>query len=124
MFCILPPKKDSSTSTAPPSFPPSLVPRSYPCHCQSQPMQHKPCGLLSDSQSTANLMTTDSVFAVGQHPHCWHPLLQGDRRILENSSQLDGELTTAFAAFPALLSLEVVRLFSEAAGGLRALRPA
>src|ERR1017187_3299668 len=66
-------------------------------HGQSQTVHHEPCRLLSDSESTANLMTTHAILAIGQHPHGRHPLLQGNRRIFEYCSQFYRELTATLA---------------------------
>jgi hypothetical protein len=38
------------------------------------------------------------VFAIGQHPGSHEPFIQADRRILENGSDLDGELTLGVMA--------------------------
>ncbi len=40
-----------------------------------------------------NLVTADTVLAVGDHPHCGQPLVQTDRRIFHDGADLDGELT-------------------------------
>src|SRR5712664_131954 len=67
--------------------------------CQTQTMENKPRGLLSNSQSPPDLIGTDSVLAVDQHPKSDEPLVQCDCGILEYRSYLDGEL---FGAFPVL----------------------
>src|ERR1039458_6113430 len=87
-------------------------------------MQHEPCGLLSNPDSAMNLPRRNTVLAVCYHPHCREPLLQRDWRVLEDSPQLDAELPSALAALESLLSLEVVRLFSETGGTLWAIGPA
>lgn len=71
-----------------------------------------------------NLITADSVPAVDDLPERGKPFLERDRGVLENSSELDGELAAALAAFPAFLSLEVVRLLGGARRAFWAFRPA
>src|SRR5208282_1375606 len=66
-------------------------------HSQSNPMQHKPCGLLSDTQRTMNLPTANAIFAVGDHPHYRQPLLQAERGILEDRPCLEAELCLRMA---------------------------
>src|ERR1019366_6089454 len=63
-------------------------------------LQHEPCGLLSDTQSTVNLHAGDSVLAVDQQPKSGHPLIEAERRILENRSQFQSELLLALVAKP------------------------
>jgi len=63
-------------------------------------MHHEPCGLLGDAKSAANLVGTDSILAVDQHPYGNHPLVHSDCGILKNRSYLDGELLLAFLAEP------------------------
>jgi CheY-like chemotaxis protein len=61
-------------------------------HCQADAMQHKPSRLLSDLHVSRNLVTADTVLAVGDHPHRHEPLIQSDCRILHDGSDLDGKL--------------------------------
>lgn len=62
-------------------------------HRQPDALKHEPSGLLSDSKSAMDLVRTDSVFAVGNHPHGGKPLVQTNGGILENSPNLDRELS-------------------------------
>jgi hypothetical protein len=39
-----------------------------------------------------NLVAADSVLAVGDHPHSHQPLIEADRRVFKDCSDLDGEL--------------------------------
>jgi hypothetical protein len=59
---------------------------------QTDAMQHKPCRLLSNADSTGDLIARDSVAAIRQHPNGNDPLLDSDRRILEYGSDLGGKL--------------------------------
>ncbi len=73
-----------------------------------------------------NFVRGNSVLAANEHPKSREPLLQRDRRILEDSLNFDGELATAVAAFPTLLSLQVVGVLcvlAKAIGAARAIRP-
>ena len=71
-------------------------------------MEHKPRGLLSDSKRPCDLTTGDAILAIQDEPHSWKPLIQTERRILENGPNLDGELPPGMpdAALPAKLILE------------------
>src|ERR1700688_1702958 len=61
-------------------------------HCKANPMKHDPCRLLSDFNVARNLVAADSVLAVSDHPSCDHPLIQRNRGIFHDGSNLDGEL--------------------------------
>jgi len=74
-----------------------------------------------------NFPRANAVLAASQHPKRGEPFLQRDWRVLENGINLDRELATARAAFPPLLSLEVVGIHGIPAGTVRAtdtVRPA
>ena len=88
--------------------------------CQSQAMQHEPCGLLRHAKVTVNFVRANSVFTANQHPESRKPFLQRDRRILEDGLNLDRKLATAVPALPALLCLEVVGIFGILANTIRA----
>src|SRR5258708_4947529 len=62
-------------------------------HRKANPLKHEPCRLLSNANISRNLVTGHAVFAIGEHPRRSEPLIQRDRRILINRSDLDGELT-------------------------------
>ena len=64
-------------------------------HRKPDAVKHEPCRFLSDAESAADFIGTDSVLAVGDHPHGDQPLVQRDRRILKDSSDLGGELPMA-----------------------------
>ena len=59
---------------------------------EPQPVEHEPCGLLSDVQRAAEFVAADAVLAVGEQPECGQPLLKRQRRVLEHGSDLQGEL--------------------------------
>src|SRR5205085_9291014 len=90
-------------------------------------VHHKPRSFLSDTQSARDFVRADSVPAVHQHPDSSEPLLQGDWRILKNSSDLRTELAMIVNRFALPLAL----VFQEhniiaATGGANhdAIRPA
>ena len=55
-------------------------------------------------------VATDPVLAVGQHPKCRHPLVKTDRRVLEDRTYSDRELTFAGVAEPQFAGLALARL--------------
>src|SRR5882672_812334 len=59
---------------------------------QPQPVEHKPRGFLSNSQRPMDFVGADPVLVVDEHPERRKPLLQPERRILEDRTDLDGEL--------------------------------
>lgn len=67
-------------------------------HPQANPMQHKPCRLLRDSKRAMNLPRTDTVLAVGNHPHYREPLVQTQGRFLKDRARLDAELRLGMAS--------------------------
>src|SRR5207244_114474 len=67
---------------------------------QSEPnaMQHEPRRLLGYSDSPRDLVRANTVSAIGDHPHDHKPLLQRNRRVLKNGSDLRGELAFCVSA--------------------------
>ena len=61
-------------------------------------MEHEPCRLLSNLYVLGNLVATDSVLAVGDHPGCSEPLVQRDRRVFHHSSDLNREFALGVMA--------------------------
>lgn len=76
--------------------------------CESDPVKHEPCGLLGHAERSCDLATADTVLAIQDEPHCGKPLFQTERGILENGSNLHGELPLGVtgAALPAELLFE------------------
>src|SRR5260370_30582320 len=81
-------------------------------HSKAQPMQNKPCGLLRNPKITGNLVGANTIAAIDQHPQSREPLVQRNRGILEDRSNLDGKLATALLALPAFLGGEVVMILA------------
>jgi len=69
-------------------------------------LQHEPCRLLCDSQSTVNLHAGNTVLAIDQQPESSHPLIESKRRVLENRTQFQGELLLAVVAKPDAAGLD------------------
>src|SRR6202521_185912 len=61
-------------------------------HGKPNPMEHEPCGLLSAVRIPHDLVATDTVFGVGNHPSSSQPLNDRDRGIPENRFGLYGKL--------------------------------
>jgi hypothetical protein len=71
-------------------------------HCQTNPVKHKPCGLLGNTKTSMDLVGTDSILASDEHPCRTKPLLKWDRRIFKNRTSLQGKRRTLMprVAFP------------------------
>src|SRR5208337_3621740 len=71
-------------------------------------MQHEPRGFLSHPKRFRNFATAHTVLAVEYQPHCRKPLIQAERRILEDGSNLHRELPSWMTdtALPAQLILQ------------------
>ena len=96
-------------------------------HCQPNPMQHEPCGLLSNLHISRNLVTTDTVLAIGYEPSSGEPLIQRDRGIFHHSADLYGKLALRVmsGASPSAAFLAEFDLHGAASrAGDNAVRPA
>ena len=63
-------------------------------------VHHEPRGLLGDFESLPDLVGANAVLAVRHHPHGAEPFIQTNRRILEDRTDLNGELLLAVPALP------------------------
>ena len=79
-----------------------------PLLSKANPVKHEPRGLLGHSKRFRNFATADAILAVEYQPHCREPLVQTERRVLEDSSNLHRELPSWMtdAALPAQLILQ------------------
>jgi hypothetical protein len=96
-------------------------------HRKANPVQHEPCGLLSDAETTMDLIATDSVFAVDDKPRGREPLFEGQWGILEDCSRLEreGGFKVSDIAFPYARLSKPRYSFGAALRALyRAIRPA
>jgi hypothetical protein len=69
-------------------------------HGLADAVEHEPCRLLSDSKRTGDLAGANAVLAIAEHPESTHPLIETQRRILEDSADLKRELLLASLAEP------------------------
>ena len=96
-------------------------------HCKTDAVKHEPSRLLSDAKSTAHFIGTDSVLAVRNHPNSNKPLVQANRRILEDSPDLDRKLPMMMdgLALPLALILQEHNIITLTSGaGNDAIGPA
>lgn len=94
-------------------------------HGKANPVEHEPCGFLSDADSASDFIGTDTVLAVRQHPHGSKPLVQRDRRIFKDSPDLGRELPFGVDALALPLSLigEETGILTSAGRAYDAIRP-
>jgi hypothetical protein len=106
-------------------FAAELGPKEVVLHRKANPMQHEPCRLLGNLHVTGNLVATNAILAVSDHPSSHHPLVQTNWRILHNGADLDGELTPCVmaAALPSAPIRIVANLRSAASGTDYAIGP-
>ena len=64
-------------------------------HRLSDSMEHVPSGLLRYTNRPSQFVTANPVFAIGNRPDCDKPLVETERRVLENRSNLVAELFLA-----------------------------
>jgi hypothetical protein len=94
-------------------------------HGVSNPMKDKPSGFLSHTKRAPDLVRTNPVLGIGNHPNGAKPFIQTERAILEDGSRLDGELLFTFLVFalPQVASFHVVQILTSALRAGDALRP-
>src|SRR5579859_567201 len=96
-------------------------------HSKPNAVHHKPSGFLSDSYGAVNLIRANAILAIAQHPNSSQPLIQTERGILEDGSDLDGELPSLVdtLALPFSLILEEHNILAATGGAsYDAIRPA
>jgi hypothetical protein len=74
-------------------------------HRKANPVEHEPSRLLGDAKSAGHFIGTDSILAVRNHPNSDEPLVEGERRILKDSPDLDRELPFGVDALALPLAL-------------------
>ena len=84
-------------------------------HGQPDTMEHEPSGFLGNAEIAGQFVGADPVLAVHQHPHGRQPQGQLDRGVLEDRTDLDGELLPAVPALPDPAGLEEVVLANASA---------
>lgn len=93
-------------------------------HGETDSVQHEPRRLLRDTQGPRGLVGADAVLAVHGHPEARKPLVQADRRILEDGPELNRELLLASGALPDATRREEGMLLTLAARAVDTFRPA
>ena len=61
-------------------------------HREPDAVKHEPRRLLSNLYVSRDLVATDTVLAVSDHPHRHEPLVQRNGRVLHDGANFDGEL--------------------------------
>jgi len=87
---------------------------------------HEPGRLLAHADHAVDFIRTDTVLVVHDLPHRGKPLVQAQRRVLEDGTGLDGELTAcvACATLPAVVLRHKRDVLATAARALDTVRPA
>lgn len=67
-------------------------------HSEPDSVDHKPRGFLRDADGSVDFVRTNPVFAIGDHPNRHQPLIQTERGILEDGSDLDRKLSALMLA--------------------------
>jgi len=95
-------------------------------HGETDSVQHEPCALLSNSKSAANFVRANTILAVGNQPDCDEPLVERERGIFEDSSNLHAELLASMLvlALPETASGDEANVSSAASWALDTVRPA
>jgi len=93
-------------------------------HREPNPVQHKPSGLLGNTEPPRYCVGADTVLAVDQHPNAGEPLVEADGAVLKHGPDLDGELLPATLALPDAPGAQERRLSGAAMRTGRAVRPA
>lgn len=85
-------------------------------HSKTDAVVHEPRSFLGDAKRAGDLVTANTVFAVCDHPYSREPLIQTERRILEDGPDFNGELPTLVRALtlPLVLLLKKRYVFAPA----------
>src|SRR6185503_18178306 len=121
MFRAFAPMYVSSTSTWPLSF---FCERSS-LHSKANSVDHEPRRFLRDTERPVNVVRANAVFAIDDHPNGSQPLVQTERRILEDGADFNGELSLLVRALalPLVLLLQKRHVFASAGRAFNAVRP-
>ena len=95
-------------------------------HREPDAVEHEPRRFLSDAKGAANLIGTDAVLAVGNHPNSDEPLVEGQSGVFKDSPNLGGELFLGMLAlaFPHPASGDKADIIPATGGALYAIGPA
>ncbi len=102
-----------------------FVPEGTGLHRQSDALKHEPSGLLSYTEIACDFIARNAVLAIREQPNDGKPLIQSDRRVLEDGPDLRGELALWVfrAALPAALISEKRDFLATAGRAFHTLRP-
>src|SRR6185312_5622684 len=93
-------------------------------HRRTNAMAEIPCGLIADSQSSLDLVSTHSLAGLAEQERGKEPLLQRQMRIIEDRASGDAELIVALFAVEQLLCSRKLYGSHLTAQALNAVRPA
>lgn len=93
-------------------------------HGEPDAMEHEPSRLLCDAKSARQFVRRDAVLGVGDEPDSREPLVQPERRILEDRADLDRRLLLARFALPETAGGEVREVGAFAMRTVPTVRPA
>jgi len=95
-------------------------------HRLANPMHHKPSGLLGDAKVTPHFVGTNPILTVDDKPHGDKPLVERQRTILKDRTDLDRELPLGMIvlAFPQAPGGKKTYVFALASRASDAIRPA
>jgi hypothetical protein len=93
-------------------------------HRLADSMKQEPRAFLSDANAPVNLTRANAVLGVNDQPNSSQPLVEADRAILHDGSQLDAKMLFASLANPNAASLNKRVRVAITAGASDAIRPA
>jgi hypothetical protein len=67
---------------------------------EANPMQHEPGGFLGHAKAASDLIRGHAILGIHNHPNSAEPLIQLDRTILKDGSDLHAVLFLAALTFP------------------------
>jgi len=91
---------------------------------RANPVKHEPRGFLRDADRAVQLVTRNAVLAIDEHPDRHQPLVESDRRVLEDRSDTDRILFFAALALPKLARAQKRVVRRAAPRAAHAARPA
>jgi len=88
-------------------------------------MEHEPRGLLGDIQVAGDFVAANPIFAIDYEPHGHKPLIERERTVLEDRTNLDRELPPIvfLAAFPESPCFQEADFFGAASRTANTVRP-
>jgi hypothetical protein len=83
-------------------------------------VKHEPSRLLGNADGAGQFVGADAVLGIGDHPDGGEPFVQGDRRVLEDGSDLHRKLALGVLvlALPEATSRDVAHVVPATGGAL------